>query len=122
MLGLRNLHHYLTECPKDSMSVYQVASDSKTWYFFCASGINFTGKIIELFEKNRLDEILINLPEASFMLMNVLYDIFYTNFNKYWLKKGIKSFMEFNTIFEEFFRNEADHYLNTFKRKFVQFH
>jgi hypothetical protein len=112
MLGLRNLYYFLSESRENSLEVYRVASDSKTWYFFCASGINVTGKIIELIENQQLDEILINYKGDIILFINNLYDILFTNFNKFWLKRGIKSFMQFNTMLEEFMRREVHKYLN----------
>jgi hypothetical protein len=49
VLGLRNLFNYVKNS-ENSKQVINVALDTKTWYFFCASGINFSGKIIELIE------------------------------------------------------------------------
>ncbi len=50
MLGLRNLYSFIIYSKENASEVYSVASNSSTWYFFCASGINFTGKLIELIE------------------------------------------------------------------------
>ncbi len=112
MLGLRHLYYYLSKAKENSMKVYKVASDGSTWYFFCASGINFTGKIIELIENGKLDDILVNYRGEISNLTNILYDVLYTNFNSFWLKKGIKSFMDFNTKLEEFMNQEALNFIN----------
>lgn len=50
MLGLRNILDYILFSKENALYVYEVSSNAETWYFFCASGINFTGKIIELIE------------------------------------------------------------------------
>ena len=94
------------------MYVYSIASHANTWYFFCASGINFTGKIIELIEHKKLDEVLINFKGDPLLFFNNLYDILFTNFNSYWLKKGIKSFMDFNSNLDEFMKLESHKFLN----------
>ena len=49
LLGLRHLHHFVLYSNL-SEKVYNTAMNNQTWYFFCASGINFTGKIIKLIE------------------------------------------------------------------------
>lgn len=112
MLGLRNLYYFVSESQENSMEVYRVASDAQTWYFFCASGINFTGKIIELIETNRLDVFLINYRGDIISFINNLYDRLFTNFNRFWVRKGIKSFMQFNTMLEEFMSKEVHKYLD----------
>jgi hypothetical protein len=50
MLGLRNLYDFILYSKENALYVYEVASHPETWYFFSASGINFTGKIIDLIE------------------------------------------------------------------------
>ncbi len=89
-----------------------MASGTKTWYFFSASGINFTGKIINLIETGKLDDILLNFKEDILLFSNFLYDLLYTNFNQYWVDKGITDFMKFNTILDEFMLKESHKYLN----------
>jgi hypothetical protein len=49
MLGLRHLCYFVHNS-QNAEDVWSVALNQKTWYFFCASGINFTGKIINLIE------------------------------------------------------------------------
>ena len=111
MLGLRNLHYFVTQSPNSEI-VYKVATNSETWYFFSASGINFTGKIIELIENNHLDEILYEYEGEILLFVNNLYDVLYSNFNSYWVRKEIKDFMKFNTLLEEFMTKEAKKYIN----------
>jgi hypothetical protein len=112
MLGLRNLLFYITECEINSSYVYKIASDTKTWYFFCASGINFTGHIIRLIEENKLNHILLHYKEESITLTHKIYDLLYTNFNKLWVDRKINNFMQFNTLLEEFMSTKAINLIN----------
>ena len=112
MLGLRNLLFYVTECEIRSSFVYQIASNATTWYFFCASGINFTGHIIKLIEENKLDNILLYYKEESITLTNRIYDILYTNFNQLWVDRKINNFMQFNTLLDEFMSKMAINLIN----------
>jgi hypothetical protein len=112
MLGLRNLLFYITECEIRSSYVYKIASHSSTWYFFCASGINFTGQIIKLIEDNKLDHILLHYNEESLTLTHILYDLLYTNFNQLWVDRKINNFMQFNTLLEEFISTKAMNIIN----------
>jgi hypothetical protein len=107
MLGLRNLIHFITERVANSSYVYKIASDKTSWYFFCASGINFTGQIIKLIEENHLDDILLNYNQDSINITHELYDLLFTNFNKLWVDKKINNFMQFNTLLEEFIATKA---------------
>ena len=111
MLGLRNLHYFVTQSP-NSEQVYKVATDRETWYFFSASGINFTGKIIDLIENNHLDEILYEYEGEILLFINNLYDVLYSNFNSYWVRKDIKDFMKFNTLLDEFMLKESKKYIS----------
>ena len=114
MLGLRNLLHYITECNSNASFVYKIASDNTSWYFFCASGINFTGQIIKLIEENKLNHILLYYSEDSIELTHKLYDVLYTNFNKLWVEKKINDFMKFNTLLEEFIKTKAMGLINSY--------
>jgi hypothetical protein len=105
MLGLRNLFYYVLHS-ENSKFTWQVASDAKTWYFFAASGINFTGKIIDLLEEGLFDEYLINYKGGILEFTNILYDYLYTSFNHHWQKNNITDFMKFNTTLELFMNKE----------------
>jgi hypothetical protein len=105
MLGLRNLFYYVVHS-ENSRFTWQVASDSKSWYFFAASGINFTGKIIDLIEEGFYDEYLINCKTDILEFTNKLYDVLYSSFNQYWHNNKITDFMKFNTTLELFMSKE----------------
>ncbi len=111
MLGLRNLHFYVTKC-QESVETYKVASNPETWYFFCASGINFTGKVIAKIETGKVDNILIDFKGNILEFTHIIYSIFFTNFNRYWVDNGIKDFMRFNSELENFITTRSDSLLS----------
>jgi hypothetical protein len=111
VLGLRNLYHYVLKS-ENSQFTWKIASDAKTWYFFSASGINFTGKIIDLIESGFYDEFLLTCQSEILDFSNKLYDVLFSSFNEYWYKNGFTDFMKFNTQLEYFMatqRHKFDH-------------
>jgi hypothetical protein len=107
MLGLRNLHFYVTRCD-DSVETYRVASSPESWYFFCASGINFTGKVIDYIEAGKVDNVLIDFQGNILEFSHIMYILFFTNFNRYWVDNKINDFMKFNSELENFMRTRGD--------------
>jgi hypothetical protein len=114
-LGLKHLHTFVIHNYDISKYVYEIASHQQTWYFFCASGINFTGKIIHLIEvriyitlqSHAIDDVLHTFKGDIYKLTNVLYAVLYSNFNKQWVEKNIVDFMKFNHMLEEFIKKDA---------------
>lgn len=107
MLGLYNLHHFIKYTPSSSKYVYEISTSPTTWYFFCASGINFTGKIIEIIEQGHLNDMLTIYKGNILLLTHDIYELLFTQFNSKWVQMGITNFMKFNTLFEEFIQKEA---------------
>ncbi len=108
ILGLRNLHFYVLSC-EESKYTYEVASNPDSWYFFCASGINFTGKVIEYIESGKADNILLHFKGDIIQLTHILYLLLFTNFNKYWVELRLNNFMQFNTQLEYFMKTKASY-------------
>jgi hypothetical protein len=103
LLGLRNLYSYVTQS-KNSIHTFEIASSARHWYFFSASGINFTGKVIQLIESGQFDDELSHYKEDTLTFTNFIYDLLFTNFNDFWLKKNYGDFMKFNLALEEFIK------------------
>ena len=102
-----------------SENVYKIATNEKTWYFYAATGINITGKVIQFIEENNCDKFLYD-ENNLFNLYNFtqnLYNEFFVGFNNMWIEKGYTDFMKVNSSLEEFMENRAK---NIFQQNIVE--
>ena len=53
-LGLRHLWHFSLNGNR-AQQVFNVATGEKTWYYYAATGINITGKVIQFIEERDCD-------------------------------------------------------------------
>ena len=94
--------------------MYQESTNQETWYFFCVTGINITGKLLECFKQNpvpfALDQfLLIHLneikTEENFTgVVNHLYFQTFTLFNDMWVKGRPTNIMNFTQFFDDVFQ------------------
>ena len=108
MLGLRHLW-YFSMNDNRAEQVFQVASSERTWYYYAATGINISGKVIQFIEERDCDNyfydniIDINLYNFS----QCLYNEFFVGFNAMWIEKGYFDIMRVNSMLDEFMENRA---------------
>ena len=89
--------------------VFKVATDQKTWYFFAATGINISGKVIEFIEEGNCDKYFYEEKEDLnlYIFTQKLYNEFFYEFNEIWIERGYTDFMKVNTFLEEFMNIKA---------------
>ena len=103
LLGLKNLWQFSLYDLR-SKNVYQVATNEKTWYFYAATGINITGKVIQFIEDNNCDKYFYDNNEDInlYNFAQNLYNEFFVGFNNMWIERGYTDFMKVNSSLEEF--------------------
>ena len=108
VLGLKNLNHFSLIDLRASYT-FSVATAIDTWYFYAATGINITGKVIDFIESGNADEYFYSHYKDCDILdfTNKLYGDFFNGFNALWVKEGHKDFMQVNTVLERFMNTEA---------------
>ena len=109
LLGLKHLWHF-SMYDKRAEKVYEVATDPKTWYFYAATGINITGKVIQFIEENNCDKYFYDINEDIhfFNFTQKMYNEFFVGFNDMWIEKGYTDFMKVNCTLEEFMDIKAN--------------
>lgn len=107
-LGLLQLHSFSLG-DKRADNVFKVAVGEKTWYFYAATAINISGKVIQFIENGNCDQYLYNFFKDvefnKFILQ--LYSDFFVGFNDLWVKTNQNDFMKVNILLEEFMNNNA---------------
>ena len=90
-------------------NVYKVATDEKTWYFYAATGINITGKVIQFIEEGYCDKYIYdnNIDTNLYDFTQNIYNEFFVGFNNMWIEKGYTDFMKVNSSLEEFIEIKA---------------
>ena len=109
LLGLRHLFQFtITDQRVDN--VFKVATSQKTWYFFAATGINISGKVIEFIEKGNCDKYFYEQNEEIdlYIFTQRLYNEFFKGFNDLWVERGYTDFMKVNSTLEEFMNLKAN--------------
>ena len=103
LLGLKHLWQFSLYDLK-SKNVYKVATNEKTWYFYAATGINITGKVIQFIEEKNCDKYFYdkNNDIDLYNFTQILYNEFFVGFNNMWIEKGYTDFMKVNSSLEEF--------------------
>lgn len=116
LLGLKHLWNF-SLYDNRAGPVYRVATGEKSWYFYAATGINITGKVIQFIEENDCDEFFYNNNNIDlYNFTQVLYNEFFVAFNDLWIKGGHNDFMKVNSLLEEFMENKAKHIFNKLVR------
>lgn len=108
LLGLKHLWQFNMMDPR-AENVFNVATNQKTWYFFAATGINISGKVIEFIEKGNCDKYFYELKEEMnlYLFTQKLYNEFFNGFNELWVERNYTDFMKVNTLLEEFMEIKA---------------
>ena len=108
LLGLRHLFQFtITDQRVDN--VFKVATSQKTWYFFAATGINITGKVIQFIEESNCDKFFYDNYDKINLLQftHLLYSEFFYGFNQFWVKGKYNDIMMVNSLIEEFMDKKA---------------
>ena len=108
LLGLRHLWHFSLYDTRSSY-VFQVATNQRTWYFYAATGINISGKVIHFIEEKDCDRYFFESHDKIDMyeFTQSLYNEFFCGFNNMWVERGMTDFMQVNTMLEEFMETRA---------------
>ena len=109
--GLLGLIHLWKFSLSDNRAneVFKIASGKETWYFYAATGINFTGKVIQFIEESNCDQFFyenynkINLLQFT----HLLYAEFFSGFNQFWVNGKFNNIMMVNSLIEEFMDKKA---------------
>ena len=121
LLGLQHLHTF-TMSDKRADEVFKVAAGEKTWYFYAATGINISGKVIDFIEDGLCDKYFFDSthPEVDILqFTSKFYCKLFTGFNAFWVKGNYTDFMKVNTCLEEFMKKEAESiFKSTFNNKY----
>ena len=97
--------------------MFKVATGQKSWYFYAATGINITGKVIQFIEDNNCDKFFYDNNVDIYNFSQNLYNEFFVNFNKLWIEKGYNDFMKVNILLEEFMEKRAKTIYNKLTKK-----
>jgi len=106
---LRHLFQFtITDSRVDD--VFRVATNQKTWYFFAATGINISGKVIKFIEDGKCDKYFYEQNEEInlYIFTQRLYNEFFKGFNDMWIERGYTDFMKVNSSLEEFMNIKAE--------------
>ena len=108
LLGLKHLWQFSLYDLR-SQNVYKIATNEKTWYFYAATGINITGKVIQFIEENNCDKYFYdkNNDINLYNFTQILYNEFFVGFNNMWIERGYTDFMKVNSSLEEFMGKKA---------------
>ena len=100
--------------PKEARMMYQQSTNQETWYFFCVTGINITGKLLECLKQNPVPFSLDNFllahlevirTESDFAgALNHLYFQTFTLFNDMWVKGRPTNIMNFTQFLDDVFQ------------------
>ena len=96
--------------------VYQVASSERTWYYYAATGISISGKVIQFIEERDCDNYFYdnNIDINLYNFSQCLYNEFFAGFNSMWIEKGYTDFMKVNSSLEEFMEKRATNIFQKF--------
>ena len=109
LLGLKHLWQF-NIADSRAEKVFKVGTGQKTWYFFAATGINISGKVIEFIEEGKCDKYFYEQNEEInfYLFTQKLYNEFFYEFNELWIERGYTDFMKVNSTLEEFMILKAD--------------
>ena len=109
LLGLKHLSIFTISDLRANL-IFKVASNQNTWYFYSATSINITGKVIQFIEHGKCDQFLFdnNNNFSMFDFSYKLYGDFFSGFNKMWVELKCNDFMKVNSLLELFMNTRAD--------------
>ena len=109
LLGLKHLWQFSLYDLR-AEEVYKVGTGEKTWFFYAATGINITGKVIQFIEESNCDEYFYDKNDEInlYNFTQFLYNEFFVGFNNMWVENGYTDFMKVNTTLEEFIEKKAN--------------
>ena len=92
-----------------AQQVFNVATGEKTWYYYAATGINITGKVIQFIEERDCDNYFYeNTQDINlYNFTQNLYNEFFVGFNNMWIERGYNDIMRVNSTIEEFMENRS---------------
>ena len=109
--GLLGLIHLWKFSLSDNRSneVFEIATGKVTWYFYAATGINITGKVIQFIEESNCDKFFYDNYDKINLLQftHLLYSEFFYGFNQFWVKGKYNDIMMVNSLIEEFMDKKA---------------
>ena len=101
LLGLKHLWYFSINDIR-SEQVFRIATGKRTWYYYAATGISISGKVIQFIEERDCDKYFYdNNNEIN------LYNEFFVAFNNMWIEKGYYDIMRVNSTLEEFMEHRA---------------
>ena len=108
-MGLRHLFQF-SLFDSRAEQVFKVAVNQKTWYFFAATGINISGKVIEFIEEGFCDKYFYEQNDDInlYIFTQKLYNEFFVGFNQLWIERRYTDFMKVNSTLEEFMEIKAN--------------
>lgn len=108
LLGLKHLWQFSMNDLR-SNEVFKISTAEKTWYFFAATGINITGKVIQFIEESNCDNYFYDNTNTItlYNFTQNLYNEFFVAFNNMWVERGYTDFMKVNCSLEEFMEKRA---------------
>jgi len=103
LLGLKHLWQFNIGDPRVE-KIFKIACGKNTWYFFAATGINISGKVIEFIEEGKCDKYFYELRDDInlYLFTQKLYNEFFYEFNELWVERGYTDFMKVNSTLDEF--------------------
>ena len=118
LLGLRHLFQFTITDPRVD-NIFKVATNQQTWYFFAATGINISGKVIGFIEQGNCDNYFYEKNEEInlYFFTQKLYNEFFNGFNDMWVERGYTDFMKVNSTIEEFMNTKANDIFQKLIRK-----
>ena len=92
-----------------SNEIYKIATGNETWYFYAATGINITGRVIQFIEESYCDQFFYENYDQINLLQftHLLYAEFFSGFNQFWVNGKFNNIMMVNSLIEEFMDKKA---------------
>ena len=108
LLGLKQLWYFSINDIR-SEQVFRIATGKRTWYYYAATGISISGKVIQFIEERDCDKYFYdNNNEINlYNFTQSLYNEFFVAFNNMWIEKGYYDIMRVNSTLEEFMEHRA---------------
>jgi len=107
-LGLKHLWYFSLNDNR-AEQVFKMATGEKTWYYYAATGISISGKVIQFIEERDCDNFFYeNKQDINlYNFTQCLYNEFLVGFNTFWIAKGYNNIMRINSTLEEFMEERA---------------
>lgn len=105
ILGLLNLHYFVTKYSSTAQSILLHSNHPKTGYPFAITGINLTHIAYVLLNDSKLKTHFFNTFDKGTMCVSdfhKFYCFLFVNFDRLWLKEKPRDVMEFSFIRQKF--------------------